>query len=206
MVRQQIEGRGIKNPLVLEAFRAVDRKIFVPPKYHSQAYNDHPLSIGKGQTISQPYMVAEMTELLELKGNERVLEIGTGSGYQTAILAMIAEEVFTIEIIPSLSELAQRRLEEMGIENVNFKTGSGFEGWEEEAPFDSIIVTAAPEEIPVNLMRQLADGGRMVIPVGKRFHTQSLYLIERDGDEFKKFYRGAVAFVPMVREAEDREQ
>ena len=203
MIRNQIEGRGIKDPLVLDAFRQIDRKYFVPPEAHSSAYSDHPLGIGEGQTISQPYMVAEMTELLELTGEERVLEIGTGSGYQTAILSKIAGEVYTVEIIPSLSETAQQLIGEMGITNVKFRIASGFDGWEEFAPYEGIIVTAAPEEIPQRLLSQLSDGGRMVIPIGKRHQTQNLYLIKRNGEKFDMIYKGAVAFVPMVRELEN---
>lgn len=203
MIRNQIEMRGIKDPLVLDAFRHIDRKIFVPPEFHSMAYVDHPLGIGEGQTISQPYMVAEMTELLGLRGGERILEIGTGSGYQTAILSVIAGEVWTVEIIPSLSEIAQERIRELGFNNVHFRTGSGFDGWEEYAPYDGIIVTAAPEEVPGKLLHQLSDGGRMVIPIGKRHQTQNLYLIKRQGDKYDMIYRGAVAFVPMVRELGD---
>ncbi len=203
MIKSQIEGRGIKDPLVLDAFQQIDRKIFVPPESHSMAYNDHPLGIGEGQTISQPYMVAEMTELLGLSGGEKVLEIGTGSGYQTAILSMIAGEVYTVEIIPSLSEIAQERIRELGIDNIHFRIGSGFDGWEEFAPYEGIIVTAAPEEIPKKLLSQLSDGGRMVIPIGKRHYTQNLYLIKRYGENFDMIYKGAVAFVPMVKEPGD---
>lgn len=202
MIKSQIEGRGISDPLVLDAFRQIDRKFFVPPEAHSMAYSDHPLGIGEGQTISQPFMVAEMTELLGLRGGERVLEIGTGSGYQTAILSVIAGEVYTVEIIPSLSVTAQQLINEMGINNVHFRVGSGFDGWEEFAPYKGIIVTAAPEEIPKKLLSQLSDGGRMVIPIGKRHHTQNLYLIKRNGENFDMIYKGAVAFVPMVREVE----
>jgi len=200
MIKTQLETRGIDDPRVLAAFRQIDRKIFVPPEAWAHAYNDHPLGIGDGQTISQPFMVAEMTQLLELEGNERVLEIGTGSGYQTAILALLADDVYTVEVIPGLSEQAQERINELELNNVHFKIANGFDGWKEFAPYNGIIVTAAPEEIPRQLLLQMADNGRMVIPVGKRYHTQSLYLVIRNGDDYKMIYKGAVAFVPMVKD------
>jgi len=199
MVKTQLINRGIRDPRVIQAFFDVDRKFFVPQNKIHQAYEDHPLPIGGGQTISQPYMVAEMTELLGLTEDDTVLEIGTGSGYQTAILARIAKDVYTIEIIPHLAEKAREKLDELGFSNIHYKTGSGFEGWQEYAPYNGIIVTAAPTDIPEKLVEQLADGGRMVIPVGGRYYHQMLYLIERDGEKINTSRKGAVAFVPMVK-------
>jgi len=206
MIRQQIEARGIHDPRVLGAFAAIDRKLFVPLNKQDGAYEDHPLPIGDGQTISQPYMVAEMTELLNLSSDDRVLEIGTGSGYQTAILSKLAKEVYTIEVIPRLSELAREKLEEIGVENVYYRVGNGFHGWPEFAPYNAIIVTAAPGDIPEKLVEQLADGGRMIVPVGKPFHVQTLYLIRKEGEDIDIRHRGAVAFVPMVRSSKSEDK
>ncbi|MCD4785340.1 MAG: protein-L-isoaspartate(D-aspartate) O-methyltransferase [Candidatus Eremiobacteraeota bacterium] len=200
MVKNQIINRGIRDPRVIQAFLEVDRKGFVPENKIHQAYDDHPLPIGNGQTISQPYMVAEMTEILGLDKNDTVLEIGTGSGYQTAILAKLAREVFTIEIIPTLAVKTQKKLEKLGFLNIHYKIGSGFEGWHEYALYNGIIVTAAPTDIPEALVAQLADGGRMVIPVGERSHHQTLYLVKKDGEDIHILNKGAVAFVPMVKE------
>src|SRR5512139_62433 len=175
MVETQIKARGVKDPRVLAALLKVERHRFVPEKYLDSAYSDQPLPIGEGQTISQPYIVGLMTELLELKGNEKVLEIGTGSGYQAAILAELAKEVYTIEIIESLASAAEKRLSELGYQNVRLKAGDGYLGWPDAAPFDAIIVTAAPDHIPKPLIEQLKEGGRMVVPVGT--HAQELIKI-----------------------------
>ncbi len=177
MVEYQIQSRGVRDERVLEAMRKVPRHMFVPEYLRDQAYNDEPLPIGAGQTISQPYIVAYMTEQIQLQGTERVLEIGTGSGYQAAILAELVDSVFTIEIIPELSLQAQQVLKKMGYRNIEFKVGNGFYGWPEKADFDAIIVTAAPQEIPEPLLEQLKEGGRMIIPVGDFF--QELYLVRK---------------------------
>jgi protein-L-isoaspartate(D-aspartate) O-methyltransferase len=195
MVRTQIEARGIKDKRLLKAMRKVPRHKFVPWLYRKFAYEDTPLPIGERQTISQPYIVALMTELLDLTGEEKVLEIGTGSGYQAAILAELAAEVYTIEIFPSLAQSAGERLEELGYRNIEVKCGDGYLGWEEHAPFDVIIVTCAPEEIPKKLVEQLAHGGKMVIPVGSAY--QELKLIEKRNDEIKVRDVIPVRFVPM---------
>lgn len=200
MVAEQIESRGVKDKLVLDAMKKVPRHLFVPQGYIDLAYTDGPLPIGEDQTISQPYIVALMTELLGLKGGEKVLEIGTGSGYQAAVLAEIASQVYSIEIIPSLAESAEQRLEEMGYKNVTVRCGDGYVGWEEHAPFDGIIVTAAPVHIPQPLIDQLKVGGRMVIPVGDYF--QELLLVAKTKEGIKKESTIPVRFVPMTGEAE----
>ena len=199
MVATQIASRAIKDERVLEAMRTVPRHRFVPQDEMSSAYQDTPLSIGQGQTISQPYMVALMTECLELEGEEKVLEIGTGSGYQTAVLAEIVREVYSIERRPSLSEQAAKRLAEAGYEHCNLKVGDGTQGWPEAAPFDGIIVTAGAPEVPEALRDQLADGGRLVIPVGSEFH-QTLYTIRRGGARFVEETVTGCVFVPLVGE------
>lgn len=197
MVREQIQARGIRDPRVLDAMRDVKRHLFVPDASAEDAYEDFPLPIGEGQTISQPYIVALMTELLELKAEDRVLEIGTGSGYQSAVLSRLAAEVYSIEIVKSLSDRARELLEQQGYPNVHLRVGDGYNGWPEEAPFNDIIVTAAPPEIPRNLLDQLIDGGRMVVPVGTNY--QELMLIEKKKGEIKKRVITAVRFVPMVK-------
>jgi len=203
MVKSQIIARGVKDPLVLKAMREVPRHLFVPEKYRSEAYDDHPLPIGYGQTISQPYIVAFMTEQLRLKGGEKVLEIGTGSGYQSAVLAGIAGEVYTIEIICELANSAQKRLEELGYKNVYLRCADGYRGWPEKAPFDAIIVTAAPDHIPQPLIDQLKPGGRMIIPVGKYF--QELVLVKKLANgRIEKQAVLPVRFVPMTGEAQEK--
>jgi protein-L-isoaspartate(D-aspartate) O-methyltransferase len=199
MVERQIRARGVTDPRVLAAMEKVPRHQFVPDDVLDQAYNDYPLPIGYGQTISQPYIVAVMTELLQLKPGEKALEIGTGSGYQAAILAEITDRVYSIEIIPQLAERARATLDRMGYHYVVTRHGDGYWGWPEHAPFDAIIVTAAPDHVPQPLLQQLADGGRMVIPVGPPGGYQSLWLITRAGDEYRNFNWGGVAFVPLTR-------
>ena len=198
MVRDQIAARGVTDPAVLEAMRNVPRHRFVPPEYRAQSYADHPLPIGYGQTISQPYIVALMTENLNVKPGDKVLEIGTGSGYQAAVLAELDLEVYSIEIIPELAQRAQKTLEEAGCE-VEVKQGDGYFGWEEHAPFDAIIVTAAPDHVPQPLVRQLKDGGALVIPVGPQGAYQTLWQFTRRGDELDAVNLGGVAFVPLTR-------
>ncbi|MBN1439424.1 MAG: protein-L-isoaspartate(D-aspartate) O-methyltransferase [Anaerolineales bacterium] len=199
MIRDDIESRGISDPDVLEAMRTVPRHKFVPPEFAGQAYADHPLPIGYGQTISQPCVVAWMTELLGLKPGERVLEIGTGSGYQAAVLAELGyAEVFTIEIVPELETLAEDRLKDLGYGRVRIKQGDGYYGWEEFAPFDAIIVTAAPDHLPAPLAAQLAVGGRLVIPIGPQGGYQTLWKFVDEGDGLKAYNIGSVIFVPLT--------
>ena len=198
MVETQIKVRGVKDPRVLSALLKVERHRFVPEEYLNSAYSDQPLPIGEGQTISQPYIVALMTELLELKGEEKVLEIGTGSGYQAAILGELAKEVYTIEIIESLASMAKKRLSELGYQNIQVKAGDGYLGWPEVAPFDAIIVTAAPDHIPKPLIEQLKDGGRMVVPVG--IYTQELKKIIKRSGKIETIDVIPVVFVPMTGE------
>jgi protein-L-isoaspartate(D-aspartate) O-methyltransferase len=203
MVESQIESRGVTDPAVLNAMSKTPRWKFVPEDLKHRAFEDNPLPIGYGQTISQPYIVAYMTEALLLKPDDRVLEIGTGSGYQAAVLAEIANEVYTVEIIPELGENAADTLSELGYENVHVKIGDGYEGWTEHAPFDAIIVTCAPDHIPQPLLDQLADGGRLVIPVGGTY-PQELQRITRVGDEYETEFLTSVLFVPMTGEAEEK--
>lgn len=198
MVRSQIIERAIEDTLVINAMLKVKRHLFVPRKYRELSYEDHPLPIAFNQTISQPYIVALMTELLNLKKDDRVLEIGTGSGYQAAILSLIVDSVYTIEIIPGLADSARLRLKELGYENVKVKTGDGFLGWPEHAPFNKIIVTCAPDEVPPPLIEQLAAGGRMVIPVGSYF--QELKVIRKDSNGITEKSIIPVRFVPMTGE------
>lgn len=197
MVETQIHLRGIINEEVLNAFREVPRHRFVLSKYLSKAYNDYPLPIEEGQTISQPYIVAFMTEALQLKPTDKVLEIGTGSGYQAAILAEICDSVYTIEIFPKLGEKASDLFSELGYENICCKIGDGYKGWPEHAPFDAIIVTCAPSKIPEPLKNQLAEGGRMIIPVGKN-PVQYLVLLEKKKGKLREEKILAVRFVPMI--------
>lgn len=197
MVKTQIEARGVRDKRVLQAMRKVERHKFVPKKLRLLAYTDRPLPIGEGQTISQPYIVALMTEVLGLEGREKVLEVGTGSGYQAAVLAELCAHVYTIEILEPLARNAEALLEELGYENITVKCGDGFLGWKEYAPFDAIIVTCAPPEVPPPLFEQLKDGGRMVIPVGEFF--QELRLIEKKEGKSITQDMIPVRFVPMLR-------
>jgi protein-L-isoaspartate(D-aspartate) O-methyltransferase len=196
MVETQIEARGIQDENVLDAMRVVRRHCFVPSPYTGLAYEDTPLPIGEGQTISQPYIVALMTELLELCGDERVLEIGTGSGYGAAVLAEIAAEVYTIEILPSLAERADSVLEVLGYDDVHVRAGDGYQGWPGAAPFDGIVVTCAPPYVPEPLIEQLAQGGRMVVPVGTNY--QELRLIRKEEGKLSERSVIPVRFVPMT--------
>jgi protein-L-isoaspartate(D-aspartate) O-methyltransferase len=179
MVRDQIEKEGISDPRVLAAMREVPRHLLVPPELRTLAYEPRPLPIGEGQTISQPYVVAFMTEILQLKAGDRVLEVGTGSGYQAAVAAKIAGEVYTVEIFPSLADRARRNLTSLGFRNISIRQGDGYYGWKEKAPFDAIIVTCAGGHIPPPLLRQLRNGGRMIMPVGGPFLTQNLVFLEK---------------------------
>lgn len=201
MVETQIVARGVRDPRVLAAMRKVPRHLFVEPAQRAQAYEDHPLPIPGNQTISQPYIVALMTELLELKPSSRVLEIGTGSGYQSAVLAELADKVYTIEIVPELARLAESRMRELGYDDVTVREGDGYRGWPEHAPFDAIIVTAAPERIPQPLLDQLAPGGVMVIPVGGFFQELKVFRKSADGRITEKDIL-PVRFVPMTGEVE----
>jgi protein-L-isoaspartate(D-aspartate) O-methyltransferase len=200
MVETQIWGRGIKDPNVLAVMEKVPRHRFVLPQDVSVAYGDHPLPIGYGQTISQPYIVALMTELLAVKPGDKVLEIGTGSGYQAAILAELTDQVYTVEIIPALAESAAKRLKDLGYTKVQVRNADGYYGWEEYAPFDAIIVTAAPDHVPQPLVNQLKDGGRLVIPVGPPGGLQTLWYIEKHGDAVQARQVLHVLFVPLVRQ------
>lgn len=203
MVEEQIVKRGITDEKVLDAMRRVPREEFVPDKYKPHAYIDSPLPIGYEQTISQPFIVALMTDLVDLEGGERVLEIGTGSGYGAAVLAEIAEEVYTIEILKPLADSARERLVKLGYDNIKVLCGDGFFGWEEYAPYDAIVVTCAPGYIPQPLVDQLNVGGKMVIPVGESF--QELVLVTKTEEEIKKENIIPVRFVPMKGEVEKRE-
>ena len=202
MVESQIVSRNVRDPFVLKAMRKVKRHRYVPKTYRLYAYSDEPLPIGYGQTISQPYIVAYMTEALQLKGNETVLEIGTGSGYQAAVLAEIVKKVYTIEIVEPLCEEAESRLIAEGYQNVHCRCGDGYQGWPEKAPFDAIIVTAAPPEIPEPLVRQLKEGGRMVLPVGEGF--QELVLVTKKAGKVCKQNLIPVRFVPMTGKAQKK--
>ncbi len=200
MVETQIEARGVKNKNVLEAMKKVPRHLFVPVQSQSAAYQDRPLSIGQGQTISQPYIVAYMTEAINPEPEDVVLEIGTGSGYQAAILAEIVKKVYTLEIIPELGITAKERLKILGYKNIEAKVSDGYYGWREFGPFDAIIVTAAAEQIPEPLIKQLNEGGRMIIPIGPAFDIQKLVLVTvKNGEpKIKKLF--PVRFVPFTRD------
>ena len=204
MVEHDLKGRDITDLEVLEVMGTVKRHLFVDPKYLNYAYADHPLPIDEGQTISQPYIVALMTQELKIKPGERVLEIGTGSGYQAAVLAAMTDQVYTIEIRPKLAEKARQRLKELGYSQIRAKQGDGYFGWEEYAPFDAIIVTAAANHIPPPLIAQLKDGGRLILPLGSTTFYQTLTLITKHNDELKVEHITGVRFVPMVGEAEKK--
>jgi protein-L-isoaspartate(D-aspartate) O-methyltransferase len=204
MVKDQIERRGVRDRRVLDAMREVPRERFVHDDDRAYAFHDGPLSIGHGQTISQPYIVAYMTEMLEIGSADRVLEIGTGSGYQTAVLAELAAEVYTIEIVEELSVKAQALLGELGYSNIHFRAGDGSHGWSEAAPFDAIMVTAAPDRTPERIAGQLADGGRMIVPVGT--YEQYLELLVRRGDKIERRELIGVRFVPMTGRAQKGEE
>ncbi|MBN1399056.1 MAG: protein-L-isoaspartate(D-aspartate) O-methyltransferase [Bacteroidetes bacterium] len=199
MVQDQIVARGVTDSATLTAMRKVPRHLFVPPELIRYAYDDNPLPIGSEQTISQPYIVAFMTELIKPQKGQKVLEVGTGSGYQAAVLAEIVDSVYSIEILPELAESAERRLKQMGYRNINIRCGDGYAGWPEAAPFDAILVTAAAEEIPQPLIEQLKDGGIMVIPVGSMMSIQALTVIKKEGEEIKKETVLPVRFVPLIR-------
>jgi protein-L-isoaspartate(D-aspartate) O-methyltransferase len=205
MVQQQLVVRGIKDERVLDTMGKVPREEFIPPESRADSYEDGPLPIGYGQTISQPYIVAFMTEQLRLNPGDRVLEIGTGSGYQAAVLAGLVADVYSIEIIEPLAKSAEQTLQRLGCDNVHVKIGDGYKGWPEEAPFDAIIVTCAPDKVPQVLIDQLKENGRMVIPVGERF-AQELYLLEKKNGQVKQSVTLPVRFVPMAREAESKSE
>ena len=197
MVKKQIQERGITDKLLLDALRKVERHRFVPEKYRDQAYNDYPLPVGEKQTISQPYIVALMTSVIEPDNTKKVLEIGTGSGYQAAVLAELCKTVYTIEVIPVLGKNAEDLLNKLGYTNIKVKIGDGYQGWKEFAPFDAIIVTCAPSHIPQPLKDQLAEGGRMIIPVGGSIF-QNLQVLEKKGGKIIEKSEIPVRFVPMM--------
>lgn len=197
MVEHQLGSRGVKDERVLRAMARIPRHEFIPEPLQYQAYEDHPVPIGEDQTISQPYIIAYMTELLELKESDRVLEVGTGSGYQAAVLAEIAGALHSIELSETLSRRAGALLGRLGYDGVTLVVGNGYEGYPPAAPYDAIIVTAAPESIPEPLVEQLSDGGRLVIPVGPRNAGQTLYKIVKSGDRLRQYNYGGVVFVPL---------
>jgi len=199
MVLQTIEQRGVTNEAVLKAMRTVKRHLFVPDNVVDGAYTDRPLPIGYGQTISQPFIVAYMTEIINPKPQQKVLEIGTGSGYQAAVLAEVVKTVYSIEIIPDLGNAASTRLQKLGYNNVNVKIADGYFGWPEHGPYDAIVVTAAAEFVPPPLIEQLREGGKIVIPIGAPFMNQNLMLIEKNGKRITTKNLMPVAFVPFTR-------
>ena len=199
MVVEDIRDRGILDSRVMDAMSTVPRHLFVPQAYQGRAYGDFPLPIGEGQTISQPYIVAFMSQLLEVEPGEKVLEIGTGSGYQAAVLAQMGVQVYSIEIIPTLGEAAQERLGRLGYGDIQTRLGDGYYGWAEKAPFDGIIVTAAPDHVPSSLLAQLKPTGKMVIPVGPPGSVQTLWLIEQKEGQWVSLNQGPVRFVPLTR-------
>lgn len=200
MVKTQLEPEGISDPATLKAMGKVPRHQFVPERYKKRAYEDGPLPIGNGQTISQPFMVAFATQALKLKSNYKVLEIGTGSGYQAAVLAEIVDSVYTIEIVPELGLAARKLLGDLGYDNIHFKIGDGYKGWPDKGPFDAIVVTAAPTSIPPPLLEQLKEGGRMVIPVGEPHGIQHFMEVRKIGGKIKTQNLMPVRFVPFTRE------
>ena len=201
MVELHLKPRGITDPRVLDVMGEVPRHFFVRPIDEGQAYADHPLLIEEGQTISQPYIVALMTEALNLVGTERVLEIGTGSGYQAAVLSELCEEVYTIEIREGLADSAKDRLRDLDYSNTYVKWADGYYGWEEHAPFDAIIITCAVNHVPPHLLQQLKDGGKLILPLGSIHYYQTLTLIEKKGDEYITIHIASVRFVPMIGQA-----
>ena len=204
MVKMQIEARGIADKRVLQAMEKVPRHLFVPEAVRAEAYEDYPLAIGEGQTISQPYIVAIMTELARLKGDEKVLEIGTGSGYQAAVLSLLCKDVYTIELIESLAKTAKQRLQDLEYSNVYVRSGDGFLGWTEAAPFDVILITCALPYVPDSVLRQLKDGGRIIAPIGQEYETQTLTVFEKRGKELIKTNIEPVRFVPMKGKIEEK--
>jgi protein-L-isoaspartate(D-aspartate) O-methyltransferase len=202
MVRQDIGGRGVRDQAVLDAMLAVPRHLFVDAAYRNQAYADHPLPIGEGQTISQPYVVALMTEAIGLRPGDRVLEVGTGSGYQAAVLAEIVKEVYSIEIRGNLADRARRTLGSLDYKNVTVKAADGYFGWEEHAPYDAIMITASANHIPPPLIRQLKEGGRLILPLGSTVYFQTLTLVTKRKGDLDVQQLGGVAFVPMVGEVQ----
>jgi protein-L-isoaspartate(D-aspartate) O-methyltransferase len=202
MVEHDLKERGITDKRVLNAMADIPRHLFVEENLRKKAYDDHPLPIGEGQTISQPYVVALMTEALNLSSSDRVLEIGTGSGYQAAVLAEIARNVYTIEIRETLAERASERLKGLGYKNIEVKYGDGYFGWKEHEPFDAIIITAAANHIPPPLIKQLKDGGRLIVPLGPTVYFQTLTLVEKLNGDLKVKQMGSVRFVPMIGETE----
>jgi len=203
LIDQAVAAEGITNEAVLQAMRKVPRHEFVPPGLRFRAYRDEALAIGSSQTISPPYIVAFMTETLDPQPNDRVLEVGTGSGYQAAVLAEIVEEVYSVEIVRSLAKSAERRLKKLNYDNVHVKAGDGYQGWPEHAPFDRIIVTCSPETVPEPLIEQLKDGGTMIIPIGERYQ-QSFYLFRKVGGDLQHERLTSTLFVPMTGESEER--
>ena len=199
MVKQQIKDRGVKDEATLKAMKTVPRHLFVPAGQINYAYDDRPLPIGYGQTISQPYIVGYMTEIVRPNANSRVLEIGTGSGYQAAVLAQIVREVYTVEIVEPLAEQSAALLSKLNYKNVQTRKGDGYFGWKEKAPYDAIVVTAAAEHIPPPLVEQLKEGGRMIIPVGSPYNLQQLMLIEKSGGKVRTTSMMPVRFVPFKR-------
>jgi protein-L-isoaspartate(D-aspartate) O-methyltransferase len=203
MVLTQLGASDITDLEVLRVMENVPRHVFVDESLWDRAYGDHPLPIGEGQTISQPYVVALMTQSLNLRGTEKVLEIGTGSGYQAAVLAELVDQVYTIEIRGSLAERAENLLDDLGYSNIHVKCADGYFGWKEEAPFDAIMVTCAVSHVPPYLINQLKDGGRLIIPLGSLVHYQTLTLLEKDNDSLTSEYILSVTFVPMIGRAEE---
>lgn len=199
MVSEQIQARGIKNTKLLSAMREIPRHLFVAEKYQDFSYDDRPLPIGNGQTLSQPYIVALMTSLLKIKEGDKILEIGTGSGYQAAVLSILGAEVFTVEIIPDLAIEAKARLKILDYPRIHTKIDDGYHGWKEHAPFNGIIVTAAPDHVPNTLLSQLSNNGKLIIPVGPQGQVQTLWEIKRNEDSWISINQGAVRFVPFTR-------